>query len=227
MRESTLTQSAHDVGLVHPAVRAWRRLHPTEDEPEEIQTLKRKNKSAIYRLRAFAPDGASLIAKRSLRRTAITERAIYQKILPHLAVPSLQYYGFAEDPDLKYCWNFIEDAGEQACRLAVPRHRELLVHWLALLHTAGTRFGATVLPRRDPGHYLKHLRLARARIRRHASNPVLAKNELALLAEIVSRCDLLESNWPHIEQFCAGMPETVVHGDLKEKNMRIAESASG
>src|SRR5712664_233816 len=133
MPESTLSEPAHDVGMAHPAVRAWRRLHRTREQPEEIQTLKRKNKSAIYRLRAFGPDGASVIAKRSLRRTAMTERAIYQEILPHLALPSLQHYGFAPDADPRFCWNFLEDAGEQACQLGDPRHRELLVHWLAAL----------------------------------------------------------------------------------------------
>src|SRR5260370_29402730 len=142
-------------------------------------------------------------------------------------MPWLQHCVFAPDCARRSCWNFLGDAGEQPCRLGMPRHRELLVHWLAALHTGGVRFPATALPRRAPSHYLKHLRLARARIRRHGSNPVLARNELTLLQTIVAHCDLVERNWPSVEKLCSAMPETVVHGDQKEKNMRVTEGAAG
>jgi hypothetical protein len=65
------------------------------------------------------------------------------------------------------------------------------------------------------------LRLARAGILENADNPALGSDDCVLLERIVAQCDFLEDRWPQIEEFCAGIPRTFVHCDLKEKNMRV------
>src|SRR5213079_290622 len=90
----------------HPAVQAWSRLHPGRVSPGTIETLKRNKKSAIYRLRGVGPKGSAVIAKRCLTATALTERILYQDILPCLPVPSLRYFGFLEDQEAQFCWLF-------------------------------------------------------------------------------------------------------------------------
>src|SRR5207247_1784844 len=100
--------------IEHPAVHAWSRLGPKQIEPEAIERLKLKNKSAVYRLRGVGPDGSSVIAKRCLTATAQIERVIYEECLPCLPVTSLRSYGLLEDPaNRAFSWLFLEDASGQ------------------------------------------------------------------------------------------------------------------
>src|SRR5689334_1000286 len=82
----------------HPAVRAWSQLQPGRDV-SEIQPLKRTYKTAIYRLTNSGARGCGVIAKRCLTTTGLTERLIYEEILPRVAVPGLRFFGFLEDAD--------------------------------------------------------------------------------------------------------------------------------
>jgi hypothetical protein len=208
--------------LQHPAAQAWNELQIERVEPTEIQILKRMNKSAIYRLRGAGPNGSNVIAKRCLAETALTERLVYEQLLEGLHLPALQFYGFLEDENPQFRWLFLEDAGTNPYRPGSQAHCELLAEWLAILHTLGQQLpNANLLPARGPAHYLQHLQVGCAKIRRHIANPALTHNDHALLEAILSQCDLLESNWKQIERFCEPMPWTFVHGDLKEKNMRV------
>ncbi len=42
-----------------------------------------------------------------------------------------------------------------------------------------------------------------------------------MLEETLARFDLLESRWERVKELCDGKPHTLVHGDLKEKNIRV------
>jgi hypothetical protein len=214
--------------LEHPAVRAWNELQLEPIEPTEIQTLKRKNKSAIYRLGGAGSNRSNVIAKRCRVSTAGTERIIYERVLVRLPLPALRCYGFLEDADPEFTWLFIEDAGTQPYRPELPEHRTLFAEWLAILHSASQELpAASLLPDRGPVHYLEHLRLGRAQIQGYEDNPALTPEDDDLLAEIVSQCDFLERNWKQIDRICKPMSKTLVHGDLKEKNLRVRKIGQG
>ncbi|MBU6400966.1 MAG: hypothetical protein KGS61_11650, partial [Verrucomicrobia bacterium] len=63
-------------------LRAWHQLAPGQATPSSVQPLRRRPKSALYRLPRAGPGGANVIAKRCPRTTGAIERLIYQEILP-------------------------------------------------------------------------------------------------------------------------------------------------
>src|SRR5262249_4510872 len=65
------------------------------------------------------------------------------------------------------------------------------------------------------------LRSARHRIRHNLANPALSKDDIAILAGIVAQCDLVELGWRQVERCCDGIPQTFVHADLVESNLRV------
>jgi hypothetical protein len=43
----------------------------------------------------------------------------------------------------------------------------------------------------------------------------------AILNGMLERLDAVEARWPGVERACDGLPVTLVHGDLRKKNVRI------
>ena len=211
----------------HPAVRAWSRLQPGRDV-SEIRPLKRTAKSAIYRLTNTAAEARGVIAKRCLTATGLIERIVYEEILPRVAAPGLRFFGFLEDADPQFCWLFLEDAGSEAYAPALDSHRAAAARWLALLHTSAAGLpGAHRLPGRSPAYYLERLRLARANVIKCLANPALKPAEAAIVEASRGRFDLLESRWAQIEEYCDGVAPTFMHGDFKEKNVRVNHTPQG
>src|SRR5437870_13212992 len=75
--------------LAHPAVQAWRELHPDRVVPDRITPAKFKpNKPrpnlAVCRLEGVRADGAAVIAKRCTQGGGQIERTVYERILPHV-----------------------------------------------------------------------------------------------------------------------------------------------
>src|SRR5436190_11067318 len=212
----------------HPAVCAWRKLQPACVDPGSIDVLKRNKKSAIYRLHGIGPGASAVIAKRCVTTTALTERLIYQDVLPALALPGLRYYGCIEDCSTEFHWLFLEDAGSSPYLPVLPAHRRAGARWLAHMHTSAAESPvAAVLPDRGPGFYLEQLRLARKKILDSCSNPALQARDLAVLQELTAQCDFLESRWDQVQRICQNAPQTLVHGDLKAKNIRIQDTPKG
>jgi hypothetical protein len=222
MPDSAVIETVRGNLSEHPAARAWSELRSQRREPAAIETLKQRTKSAIYRLHGVGPAGSSIIAKRCLTVTALTERAIYQEILPSLPLPALRCHGCVEDGAPGFHWLFIEDAGKGLYSPAIAEHCSAAVRWLALLHTSAARLPlAARLPERGPRFYLEQLRQARANIIKSFSNPSLRAGDVEKLMEIQAQCDFLERRWNQMEEFCHGFPLTLVHGDLKAKNFRV------
>src|SRR5881296_2207712 len=173
--------------LEHRAVKAWSQLQPERVEPEGIEILKLKRKSAVYRLLGLGPNGSAVIAKRCPCRSAVIERRIYEEFLPPLPVPTLRCYGFVADTDGDYCWLFLEDASGQEYSLLDPAHRAVAGRWLATIHTAIAQRGlANGLPDRSAGHYLALLRACRGNALQHLNNPALPADDVVLLQAIAS-----------------------------------------
>ncbi len=227
MPKNTALQVLRTDLIQHPAVRAWGKLLPGRVEPECIEIIRERRKSAVYRLKGVGLGGATVIAKRRPMAIGSIERTIYEEVLPHLLVPALHYYGFTKEDDT-CCWLFLEDAGSQRFSPLSEEHRALAARWLGLMHTSAARVAAKVpLPDRGPNHYLDHLRSARQAILRNLSNPALTAEHLALLETIVSQCDVLESRWSQVEQWCDDVPPTLVHGDFRPKNVHVRADPSG
>ena len=80
------------------------------------------------------------------------------------------------------------------------------------------------LPERGPGHYLEALRFARQWIER-SLNLELELKDLDSLQMIISDFDRLEEQWSELLEFCDMLPLSLVHGDFKERNIRIRVAA--
>jgi hypothetical protein len=106
-------------------------------------------------------------------------------------------------------------------------HRAQAARWLGLLHSSAAEAAATEhLPDAGPGRYLELLRATRELTRQHLGNPVLSPDDVIFIEGIRARLDDLAAHWNRIEEFCGGVPQTLVHGDFNGKNLRL-RSANG
>ena len=211
----------------HPAFRAWARVHGSQAAPTKIEVLKQtKRKTMVCRLSGSGTEMENVIAKRSFRHYIGVERIIYAEILPSLPVTSLRYYGSTEDDDPNYEWLFIEDANGRAYTSRLKAHRIAAGLWLGIMHTSSASHVDMLsrLPERGPGHYLEALRFARQWIER-SLNLELELEDLDSLQMIISDFDRLEGQWSELLEFCDKLPLSLVHGDFKERNIRIRAAA--
>src|ERR1043166_8908682 len=149
----------------HRSVKAWRQFQPECSAPEQIEILKVKSKSAVYRLNGLGPNRSAVIAKRCPAATAALEKAIYDEFLANLPLPALRCYGSILEPADGLAWLFLEDAGRHAYSPEDGEHRALAGRWLGTIHRAAlsAQFQAR-LPDRGPSHYLQLLRSARGSV---------------------------------------------------------------
>src|SRR5690348_971622 len=100
--------------LEHGAVKAWAKLSAEHVQPTRVVLLNPEDKnSSVYRLEGLGPGGVTVIAKRKRLETLRLELEVYRDILPHVPLRTLRYYGLIDDPDLKFGWLFLEDAGDE------------------------------------------------------------------------------------------------------------------
>jgi ATP-binding cassette subfamily B protein len=209
----------------HAVVGAWQTITPARSRIVRVDCLRANRRDKVYRL-ALENGSTSVIAKRAPSNTLRRERTIYEKVLPRLPTPSLRYFGFVSDPDRKFSWLFIEDAGDDPCSLS--QHGSLAARWLGTLHGAAAELDiAPSLPERGPSYYLEHLRRARTRIADNLGHPTFRADDRDMLGEILSACELIESCWSGVEAICADLPRTLVHGDLVGKNLRLRRDDAG
>ena len=205
------------------AAAAWSELGAVGSAPTRLETLKDRYASHVYRLVNAGPDGSSVIAKHSPRANAFQEQTVYQRILDHLPVRTLRYYGLIAADDPRFCWTFVEDAEGVPYSGNTWGHGRLAAEWLALLHTRGYDLGNTLgLPARGPDWYLACLRSGCQCIRDSIENPALADTDRRVLEDIMQRCTRLETRWDEIESACCAPPPTIVHTDLHPKNVRVS-----
>jgi hypothetical protein len=213
----------------HPAARAWSQVHPSL-EPLCVTPLRvRTRKNMVYRLEIADGTGGvtAVIAKRCPHATARVERTVYEEILPKAAVPSLHYYGSLDEPDGEYCWLLIEEATGIDYSNLLAEHRAQAARWLGALHTCAADAAVDGrLPDGGPGRYLNLLRMARESMQQHLDNPVLTSDDVTFIEGIQARLEYIEARWDRVDEICAGIPRTLVHGDFNGKNLRM-RGASG
>jgi hypothetical protein len=125
-------------------------------------------------------------------------------------------------------WLFLEDAGNECYSAELVDHRALAAKWLGATHARGAALaGECQLPDRGPIYFWKLLLAGRDRIRNSLANPALSPGDRDLLAAILSQLQIVADHWNHVERACESLPTTLVHGDLKSKNLRVQVFASG
>jgi ATP-binding cassette, subfamily B, bacterial len=212
--------------LTHPAVQAWCKLGPDRPVPDRIAPAKlkpgRRGKSSVYRLEGLGPDWAVVIAKACRGVSGVGERTVYERFLSQLPLPAARYHGCVEDPTSDRTWIFLDEVRGEEYSYILPQHRVYAARWLGVLHTGAQMVGPqSGLPDAGPNRYLEQLRTARDLIRANFDNPALSADDLAFLETVLSRLDQLEEQWDRLAAACAGMPQTLVHGDFSGKNVRV------
>ena len=217
--------------LAHPAVQAWRRLNPERVLPERITPAKFKaNKTrshlTVYRLQGLGPEGEAVIAKRCDRGEGLVERAVYERVLPHVSLPGPHFYGAVEDQDA--CWLFIREVHGEKYDVERPDHRAAAARWLGVLHSEACGVaGRAGLPDAGPRRYRDQMRATRDAVRNHLHNPAFSHDDLAFLDELLEQFDELDEHWDRLERDCSGLPPTLIHGDFNGKNLRVQTAPSG
>lgn len=204
----------------HPAVLAWQKFSGMSFCPSACETLRtRKWGAGVFRI--FGEDGP-LIAKRCAPRAAENERFVYQEILSQLPVSSVRCYGIIPDEDPEFCWLFVEDAGDQEYSSEVEHYRVLAGRWLGAMHIGAQQFAnGGPLDTRASGDYRNLLELVLGMILKYMSESVLSPDEREIFTATLAGLDALKQGWDRIEDLCLGMPTTLVHDDLANKNARI------
>lgn len=211
----------------HPAVIAWSTVSKRLIAPEQIVVMKDKKKCSVYRIQNIGQSG-SIIAKRCLLGTGEIERFLYEEVLLHLPVSTTQYYGYLEDSKNNCFWLFLEDAGDGVYVHYTESHRLLATQWLSLLHTSAWQLPLLeALPDRGPKYFLNNLHSAVDKISNNIVNPTLSDEDRKTLKTIISQLKIAQLHWSEVENFCSGMPQTLVHNDFIEKNIRVRNSDSG
>ncbi len=228
MSKRTLSEVLPENLAGHQAVRAWHRLHPEQPEPERIEVLALKHKTAVYRLWGVGQDGGVVVAKRCRAETGGVERLVYEELLPAAGVPALRGFGLVPEPAGEFCWLFLEDAGAEAYSPANLEHRALAARFLATLHQMKlSEASRAALPDRSPSHYLKLIRSAHAVLLAHVGNPILAADKWELLQRLVVQYDRMLERWEELERFFDDWPRALVHDDFVIKNLRLRSGVSG
>lgn len=206
----------------HAAVHAWSRVAGTTHPPIRIEVLKETSRSRVYRLVGVSPGGSSVIAKQRERGFLAADALVYLKIHPRVDVRTLTCYGLDESDDSELCTLFLEDAGDRPYIGSDHAHRVIGGRWLAALHTsaanASLRTCTQELADRGPSYYLIELRAGKQLIEESLPS---RRDATPMLSEVLACLDRVERSWPSLERMVAVAPKTLIHGDLKPKNLRV------
>lgn len=211
----------------HRALVAWRTFQSRREPAERIEVLRQHGVTAVYRLVGAGAESGSVIAKRMPQAKARPERTMYECVLPHLPVTAPRFYGAFDDDHgpAADTWLFLEDVGSERYSDDRPDHLALAARWVAGLHGSASEIpAARDLPDGGPGRYHRHLVSAADTLTRRLSGPDLAGADVTLIRGIVELLHGLAARWSEVEQLCAGLPPTVVHGDFRPKNVYLRPS---
>jgi len=204
-----------DSNFADSALRLWRNLNPGDRDIETV-ALKETRKSAVYRL-----TGTGVIAKRTKAPSAARERAIYMDVLPRLPVSGLKCFGLFSDDDPAFSWLLLQDSqGSQWLPENGPQ-RGMLSAWTSSLHAAATDLDIPGLPVYDAASFLVQLQAARTALIETLDHIKAPDQDVALIRTGVTYCDRVESRWSVVEELCSTAPSTLVHGDIKPKNVHF------
>jgi hypothetical protein len=208
---------------------ALERLLDGAAAPPDAIGLERLQKG-VYRLRVGGESGHSIVIKRHTPAMAHTDRLVTERWLPALGLGDrcARLLAAAAAKDGRWVWHVYEDLGCSALADRSERPRlEAAIDLIALLHTRGV--GHPLLPevrwhgRDHGGSLIANLHDAIATLEALATVRTPA-------TFAVARCRLLERLYWLLDAAPgqvrlmdeAGVPETLLHGDLGPKNIFVA-----
>lgn len=211
----------------HRVVNEWNKVCSEKVIPSRIQILKKHIKTVVYRIEGAGPRNTSIIAKRSKNKERNYERIFYEEIAPQVNIPDPGFITSVED-DEGFVWLFMKDAGDVAFKNNNLEHRDLAAKWLADLHISSLNHNyKSRLREINHEYYFKELTKARRIIIEKMTEFDDHKEFRRVLEKVILRFNYLESCWNKIENICYKLPQTIVHGDMVSKNLRVTESHTG
>jgi hypothetical protein len=223
--------------VAHPAVQAWSRLNPERVIPDQVTAVDFKTGRSranlnVYRLAGVGVGGTDVIAKRCSTADALVERTVYERVLPHLSLPSPHFYGAVKsgpgDPGGDLGWLFMREIGGEKYDSKRPDHCIAAARWLGVLHTeASDALEHVDVPDAGPARYRVQMHELRDVMRRAADNPAFTAGDLDFLEGLLDQFEELDAHWDRLEQACTGLPTTLVHGDFNGQNVRVQQTPEG
>jgi thiamine kinase-like enzyme len=202
-------------GLADSAAAAWVSLPGKRRMPDSVAAVQIRPGTAVYRLGGASADG-DVFAK--LTPDASIERLVYEHVLPRLSINRAPYLGAARNGCGE--WIFLEDVGGEPYNWAIASHREAAAHWLASLHVAARD---RKLTRELPPRGLPYWHSILMRVR-ELTLPWAEAGRAA--SSIVAACDEVRARWGEVTRLATRLPETLVHGDLVPKNIRVLDGGA-
>ncbi len=213
----------HEHLEAHPALLAWRAFQERREAAQRVEVLREHGVTAVYRLVGAGAEAGTVIAKRVPAAKARPERTVYECVLPHVPVTAPRYHGAlaGAGPEAE-TWLFLEDVGGERYSDERPDHLSLTARWVARLHGAAAGIAAgRGLPDSGPVRYHQHLVSAIEKLECRLDGPDLGVDDVTQLEGIVDLLRGLAAHWRDVERLCVGLPETVVHGDFRPKNVYL------
>jgi len=205
---------------IDTAVELWEAMSGNRADPASAEALKESGRTRVYRLRGAGPAGSAVIAKRRRAGGIGMELLWYRELARRVGVRSPELYGHFQDE--AHEWLMLEDVGDEPYDVRSRAHRAALTTWLLAVHRDVALLGATSqLPEHGPERYRDHLRRARRLIDGNLDHPALTRPDVSFLAAVSETLGEVDGRWGDIESVCTGWPQTLVHGDLVGKNIRI------
>jgi hypothetical protein len=194
---------------------------------DEVDALQAEKARSVYRLR-FRRGHPPVIAKHCPAVDAELEHRVYREILPTFGIDGPKAYGLVTTSDPRRSWLFMGDIGGRPYDPSRHADRELAGEWLATVHARASQHGAPPqLKDRACDHYRPFLAKCTELLSHHCNNAALSGDEQRQLLRLHEFSALLEHHWEDITAFCLSMPQTLIHGDFKEDNMRVVDTPDG
>lgn len=197
------------------------------DRISSVETLQIEKLRSVFRLH-FTNGHPPVIAKHCPAEDAEREHLAYHDMLPNFGIIGPNSFELIHDDNKHRSWLFIEHIGGRLYDASDKDHQLLAGKWHAKLHTAGSRHSNVFnVDNRASEHYRTFVDTSIQILSHQCENNDLTKQERELLKRIHDFCTTLKGHWPAIETFCKSMPQTLMHGDFKEDNMRVFDTDRG
>lgn len=207
---------------IHPATAAWTSLLGTHAKVRGITALTEKRKASVFRLDICGWRHPTVIAKWSsfgYGTSTDVECRFYEHLLPSAGLPAPELHGRLTVPADDGVWLFIEDLGDETPSLRSLKDQRLVARWLATLHQ-WRGFSDLAADRGSTG-YLRMTESLYRTVEDNLDQPWVTETRRSTLSRMLHVLERLERNWIQLDAVCSLAPQTVVHGDLVRKNVRI------
>jgi len=208
--------------MKHNPLTVWNKIKPFNDEIVDVEVLREKKLTSVYRLKTAGLRSPDIIAKRVVKENILREKYAYEVILPFIPILTPDYFGYIEDPKKRYAWIFIEDIKGEKYSHHSKEHIALGGEWLGFLHVYTSEFDQKVKVCDRRLHYWEELvHKAIEVLSVNLSNSVLTKEDVALIKIIIDYCKIIKRNWHRFEDFYDKLPQVFSHGDFHSANIRL------